>query len=46
MFSEDVAYWQGLQEQGEIESFEAVTLEPHGGELKNKFPALYGTHTA
>jgi hypothetical protein len=33
VFSEDVAYWQGLQEQGEIESFEAVTLEPHGGEL-------------
>jgi len=33
VFSEGVAYWQRLQEQGEIESFEAVTLEPHGGEL-------------
>ena len=33
VFNEGVAYWQRLQEQGAIESFEAVTLEPHGGEL-------------
>ncbi len=33
VFGEGVAYWQRLQEQGEIESFEAVQLEPHGGEL-------------
>ncbi len=33
VFSEGVAYWQGLQQQGEIESFEAVQLEPHGGDL-------------
>ena len=33
VFGEGVAYWQRLQEQGEIESFEPVQLEPHGGEL-------------
>ncbi len=33
VFSEGVAYWQRLQAQGEIEDFEAVQLEPHGGEL-------------
>ena len=33
VFGEGVAYWQRLQQQGAIESFEAVTLEPHGGEL-------------
>ena len=26
-------YYTRLQEQGEIESFEAVLLEPHGGDL-------------
>jgi len=33
VFGEGVAYWQRLQDQGEIDSFEAVQLEPHGGEL-------------
>jgi len=33
VFGEGVAYWQRLQAQGDIESFEAVQLEPHGGEL-------------
>jgi hypothetical protein len=26
-------YWTRLQQQGEIESFEPVALEPHGGDL-------------
>ena len=34
VFNEGVAYWQRLQEQGEIDNFEAVTLEPHGGDLQ------------
>jgi hypothetical protein len=34
VFDEGVAYWAGLQQQGEIESFEAVALEPHGGDLQ------------
>lgn len=33
VFGETVAYWQHLQQQGAIESFEAVYLEPHGGDL-------------
>ena len=33
MFEEGVAYWQGLQAAGEIESFELVLLNPHGGDL-------------
>lgn len=33
VFDEGVAYWARLQEQGEIESFEPVALEPHGGDL-------------
>ena len=33
MFDEGVAYWTRLQQQGEIESFEPVALEPHGGDL-------------
>jgi len=28
-----LGYYTRLQERGEIESFEAVLLEPHGGEL-------------
>ena len=28
-----LGYYTKLQERGEIESFEAVLLEPHGGEL-------------
>jgi hypothetical protein len=33
LFNEAIGYYTGLQERGEIESFEAVLLEPHGGEL-------------
>jgi hypothetical protein len=33
VFGEGVAYWTQLQQQGVIESFEPVALEPHGGEL-------------
>ena len=34
VFNEAVAYWTRLQQQGEIESFEPVQLEPHGGDLQ------------
>ncbi len=33
VFNESIEYYTRLQEQGEIESFEAVFLEPHGGDL-------------
>jgi hypothetical protein len=33
VFGEAMAYYQRLQDQGEIESFESALLEPHGGEL-------------
>jgi hypothetical protein len=33
VFGEAVAYWTQLQQQGVLESFEPVALEPHGGEL-------------
>ena len=33
VFGEGVKYWSGLQQRGEIESFEPVQLEPHGGDL-------------
>jgi hypothetical protein len=33
VFNEGVQYWTRLREQGEIESFEPVQLEPHGGDL-------------
>lgn len=33
VFNEAVAYYTRLQQQGEIESFEPVLLEPHGGDL-------------
>jgi hypothetical protein len=34
VLSESLAYYGGLQEQGVIESFETVILEPHGGDLQ------------
>jgi len=37
VFGEAVAYYAGLQKQGEIESFEIVFLEPHGGDLGGFF---------
>jgi hypothetical protein len=33
VFNEAVQYYARLQQQGDIESFEAVLLEPHGGDL-------------
>jgi hypothetical protein len=32
-FGEAMQYYAGLQQRGEIDSFEPVALEPHGGEL-------------
>ena len=33
LFNEVLAWYTRLQEEGEIESFEPVFLEPHGGDL-------------
>ncbi len=33
VFNEALQYWTRLQQQGAIDSFEAVNLEPHGGDL-------------
>ncbi len=33
VFNETLAFYGRLQEEGEIESFEPVFLEPHGGDL-------------
>ncbi len=33
VFNETIQYFAGLQQQGEIEAFEPVALEPHGGDL-------------
>ncbi len=33
LFNETIGYYGRLQEEGEIESFEPVFLEPHGGDL-------------
>ncbi len=37
VFNEALQYYAALQEQGEIEGFEAVILEPHGGDLGGFF---------
>jgi hypothetical protein len=34
LFQETMQYYAGLQQQGEIDSFEPVQLEPHGGDLQ------------
>jgi hypothetical protein len=34
IFNEALAYYGRLQQEGVIESFEAVILEPHGGDLQ------------
>lgn len=41
LFQESVQYWTRLQQQGQIDSFEAYTLEPHGGDLSG-FAILRG----
>jgi hypothetical protein len=33
VFGEALAYWTGLQQRGEVESFETYQLEQHGGDL-------------
>ena len=33
VFAEAIQYFAGLQQQGEIENFEPIVLEWHGGEL-------------
>jgi hypothetical protein len=33
VFNESIEYYTRLQQQGTIESFEPVALEPHGGDL-------------
>ncbi len=33
-FNEAIQYYTRLQQQGSIESFEPVILEPHGGDLR------------
>jgi len=33
LFNETIGWYGRLQEEGEIESFEPVFLEPHGGDL-------------
>jgi hypothetical protein len=37
VFGEGFEYYSRLQKEGEIESFEPVLLEPHGGELGGFF---------
>lgn len=37
VFNEVFEYYARLQQEGEIESFEPVLLEPHGGELSGFF---------
>jgi hypothetical protein len=37
VFGEAAELWTKLQQEGEIESFEAVFLEPHGGDLSGFF---------
>ncbi len=34
VFNEAIQFYTRLQQQGTIESFEAVALEPHGGDLQ------------
>jgi hypothetical protein len=41
LFDETMEYYTRLQQQGEIESFEPVMLQPHGGDL-NGFILLRG----
>lgn len=41
VFNEAMQYWNRLQQRGEIESFEPVQLEAHGGDLSG-FALLRG----
>jgi hypothetical protein len=37
VFQQALTYYEGLQRSGQIDSFEPVALEPHGGELAGFF---------
>lgn len=43
VFNQSVEYWNGLQQDGRIESVEVVLLYPHGGDLGG-FALLRGSH--
>lgn len=45
VFQEAVGYYGKLQEDGQIESFEAYLLEPHGGDLAGFF-LVHGERSA
>jgi hypothetical protein len=45
VFQESVAYWAKLQEEGQIERFDAFVLEPHGGDLAGFF-LLHGSQSS
>ena len=45
VLSESLAYYARLQQEGTIESFETVLLEPHGGDLQG-FVLLRGSEDA
>jgi hypothetical protein len=45
VFNESVEYWGRLQQEGKIESFDVVLLEPHGGDLLG-FALLRGDQEA
>jgi hypothetical protein len=45
VFQEAVSYYGKLQEEGQIERFEAYLLDPHGGDL-NGFFLIHGERSA
>jgi hypothetical protein len=45
VFNEGIEYWGRLQQEGQIESFEVVLLNPHGGDLYG-FSLLRGSGEA
>jgi hypothetical protein len=45
VFQESVGYYTKLQEDGQIERFEAYLLEPHGGDLDGFF-LIHGDRSA
>jgi hypothetical protein len=45
VFQESVGYYEKLQQDGQIERFEAYLLDPHGGDL-NGFFLIHGERAA
>jgi hypothetical protein len=45
VFQETVAYYTKLQEEGQIERFDAYLLDPHGGDLAGFF-VIHGEQAA